>query len=59
MTRFLVLYRSAVSAEEQMAKADPDAGAATMQAWLDWNARAGRTVLDLGSLRRRRRHPKG
>lgn len=49
MSRFLVLYRSSVSAAEQMSNADPEAGAATMQAWMDWNARAGHAVVDLGS----------
>ena len=34
MSRFLVLYRSAVSAAEQMATADPDSGAESMKAWM-------------------------
>lgn len=49
MSKFLVLYRSAVSAAEQMATADPESGAASMKAWMDWNARAGDAVVDLGS----------
>ncbi|MGM1018774.1 MAG: hypothetical protein ACQEW8_14665 [Actinomycetota bacterium] len=49
MSKFLVLYRSAVSAAERMANADPEAGAASMQAWMEWNARAGDMVVDLGS----------
>ncbi|HSO68928.1 MAG TPA: hypothetical protein VLQ67_04750 [Arachnia sp.] len=49
MSKFLVLYRSSLSAAEQMANADPDAGAESMKAWMDWAARAGETIVDLGS----------
>ena len=49
MSKFLVLYRSTVSAADQMANADPESGAASMQAWMDWNDRAGDAVVDLGS----------
>ncbi|MHA6507859.1 YciI family protein [Tessaracoccus sp. Y1736] len=49
MSKFLILYRSTMSAAEQMANADPDAGAASMQAWMDWAAKAGEAIVDLGS----------
>ena len=49
MSRFLVLYRSAVSAAEQMATADPDSGAESMKAWMEWSERAGESIVDLGS----------
>lgn len=49
MATFLVLYRSTVSAADQMATADAEAGAASMQAWMAWATRAGEAVVDLGS----------
>lgn len=49
MSMYLVLYRSAVSAAEQMSNADPDTGAESMKAWMDWAERAGKAVVDLGS----------
>lgn len=49
MSTFLVLYRSEQSAAEQMAAADPEAGADSMNAWMDWAARAGEALVDLGS----------
>ena len=49
MTRFLVLYRSTVSAADQMANAYPEAGAASMQAWMDWAARSAEAIVDLGA----------
>jgi hypothetical protein len=49
MSRFLVLYRSPVSAAEQMADAGPDSGAESMKAWMDWAVRAGDAIVDLGS----------
>lgn len=49
MTKFLVLYRSTQSAAEQMAAADPDAGADSMKAWMDWAAGAGDAIVDFGS----------
>ena len=49
MSTFLVLYRSKVSAAEQMAAAGPDAGEASMKAWMEWADRAGDAIVDLGS----------
>jgi hypothetical protein len=48
MAKFMVLYRSAVSAEEQMANADAAQAQAGMDAWMAWAREAGETVVDLG-----------
>lgn len=49
MAKYLVLYRSTVSAADQMATADAESGAASAQAWMAWAARAGDAIVDLGS----------
>ena len=49
MKKFLVLYRSPVSAREQMAGATPEQMQAGMQAWMTWAERAGDAIVDLGS----------
>ena len=49
MKKFLVLYRSPVSAREQLANATPDQMQAGMQAWMAWAERAGEAIVDLGS----------
>lgn len=49
MSRYLVLYRSNVSAADQMQNADPEAGAEGMKAWMEWAQRAGGAIVDLGS----------
>src|SRR6185503_9116926 len=48
MQRFMVLYRSSVSAEEQMANADPAQARAGMDAWMAWANAAGEAIVDLG-----------
>jgi hypothetical protein len=48
MARFMVLYRSSVSAEEQMAGADPAQAQAGMDAWMAWAKDAGGAIIDLG-----------
>jgi hypothetical protein len=48
MTRFMVLYRSPFSAEEQMANADQAQAQAGMDAWMTWAKEAGEAVVDLG-----------
>jgi hypothetical protein len=48
MARFMVLYRSQVSAEEQMASADPAQAQAGMDAWMAWAKEAGEAIVDLG-----------
>jgi hypothetical protein len=49
MKKFLVLYRSSVSAKDQMASATPEQGKAGMDAWMAWAKKAGPAVIDLGS----------
>jgi hypothetical protein len=49
MTKFLVLYRYAVSDDDQPATTDPDARAASIRAWWDWAARNDDAITDFGS----------
>jgi hypothetical protein len=49
MTKFMVLYRSAVSAREQMANTAPEQGQAGMDAWMAWAGKAGDAIVDLGA----------
>ena len=49
MTKFLVLYRSPVSAREQMANATPEQAQAGMQAWQAWAQKAESSIADLGA----------
>jgi hypothetical protein len=49
MKKFLVLYRSSVSAADQMANATPEQAKAGMDAWMSWANRAGSAIVDLGS----------
>jgi hypothetical protein len=49
MTKFLVLYRSSVSARDQMANATPEQAKAGMEAWMAWAAKAGDAIVDLGA----------
>jgi hypothetical protein len=49
MTKYLLLYRSSVSAAEQMANASPEEGQAGMEAWMTWAGRAGSAIVDMGS----------
>src|SRR5947199_234372 len=49
MTRYLVLYRSTISAAEQMAAGTPEQAQAGMDAWTTWAQKAGDAVVDLGS----------
>jgi hypothetical protein len=48
MARFMVLYRSPFSAEEQMTAGDPEQTRAGMDAWMAWAKEAGDAVVDLG-----------
>jgi hypothetical protein len=47
--KFLVLYRSPISAREQMANATPEQAQAGMQAWQAWAEGAGSAIVDLGA----------
>ena len=49
MTRYMVLYRSAVPAREQMTSSSPEAAQAGMQLWMDWAGRVGSAMADMGS----------
>jgi hypothetical protein len=49
MTSYLVLYRSPVSPEEQMASASPEQAQAGMEAWTAWAEKAGDAIVDLGA----------
>jgi hypothetical protein len=49
MTKFMVLYRSDVSAREQMSGATQEQAQAGMDAWMTWASKAGEAVVDLGS----------
>lgn len=49
MTKYLVLYRSDVSAADQMANATPEEQQAGMQGWMEWFAKAGPALVDGGS----------
>ena len=48
MARFMVVYRSNVSAQEQMANADPAKAQAGMDAWMAWAKEADEAIVDLG-----------
>jgi hypothetical protein len=49
MKKFLVLYRSTVSALEQMKNVTPEQAKAGMDAWMSWAGKAGAAIVDLGS----------
>jgi hypothetical protein len=49
VAKFMVLYRSSVPAQEQMASAAPDQAQEGMEMWMRWAEKAGPAVLDLGS----------
>ncbi|WP_026556458.1 hypothetical protein [Arthrobacter sp. 35W] len=48
MTRFVVLYHAPQSAPDAMAGNDDAAAAEGMQLWMDWAARAGEHLVDMG-----------
>jgi hypothetical protein len=48
MAKFMVLYRSPFSAEEQMANTDQTQVQTGMDAWMTWAKEAGEVVVDLG-----------
>ena len=49
MTKYLVLYRSKMTAGEQMAQSTPEQAQAGMEAWMAWAEQAGDAVVDLGT----------
>jgi len=56
VNRYLVLYNSPVSAEEQMANATPEQAKAGMDAWMSWAGKAGDSITDLGQPLAKGRH---
>jgi hypothetical protein len=49
MGKYLVLYRSKVSAAEQMEGASPEDAQAGMDAWMQWAGNVGNAIVDMGS----------
>jgi hypothetical protein len=49
MSKYLLLYRSSVSAADQIANSDPEAGQAGMELWMSWAAQTGSALADMGS----------
>ncbi len=49
MNKFMVLYRSDVSAADQMAGASAEQAQAGMDAWMAWAGKAGEAIVDLGA----------
>ena len=49
MSKFMILYRSAMSARERMANTTPEQMEAGMRAWQAWADRVGYALVDLGS----------
>lgn len=49
MTNYLVLYRSNITAGEQMAQSTPEQAQAGIDAWMAWAEQAGDAVVDLGT----------
>ncbi len=49
MPKYLVLYRSGMTASEQMAQNTPEQAQAGMEAWTAWAGQAGDAIVDLGS----------
>lgn len=49
MEKYLVLYRSQMTAGEQMAAGTPEQRQAGMDAWMAWGASAGDALVDWGS----------
>jgi hypothetical protein len=48
MKKFMVLYEAPVSAREQLGQATPEQAQAGMQAWMQWQEKAGDAVVDFG-----------
>ena len=49
MAKYMILYRAATSARDQMANATPEQMKAGMDAWMAWAGKAGDAVVDLGT----------
>ena len=49
MTKYLVLYRSSMTASDQMSQSTPEQAQAGMDAWTAWAQQAGDAIVDLGT----------
>jgi hypothetical protein len=49
MKKFVVLYLGPKAAQEQMQESTPEAAQEGMKAWMEWAARAGEGILDMGN----------
>lgn len=49
MSKFMILYRSTVSAREQLASATPEQQQAGMEAWRVWAEKTSYAIADLGA----------
>jgi hypothetical protein len=49
VSKYLVLYRSTMTAEEQMGQNNPELSQAGMDAWMAWAQQAGDAIVDLGA----------
>ena len=49
MPKYLVLYRSSTSPQDQMADMSPEQAQAGMELWMNWAGKAGGSLVDLGS----------
>jgi hypothetical protein len=49
MAKYLVLYRSSISPQEQLAGSTPEQAQAGMDAWMTWAGKAGEAIVDLGA----------
>ena len=47
MAKYMILYRSSMSAGEQMGS--PEQAQEGMKAWMDWAGQAGSALIDMGS----------
>lgn len=49
MKKFLVLYRSSISAKEQMTKSTPEQAKAGMDAWMGWAKKSAASLVEMGA----------
>ena len=49
MKKFMLLYMAPISAEEQMAKGDPEKMKQVMDLWVAWFGKMGSAIVDMGN----------
>lgn len=49
MAKYMILYRSSMSPEEQMSGGDPEQMKEAMTLWMNWMTKAGPALVDFGS----------